>query len=75
MDNKADEIIRGIYNRLIRNEDVEKIAKIRKDICVKCPEYQEKPIERCKKCGCVLSIKTRSIKSECPLKKWMQIRD
>lgn len=72
---QASDIALGFYNSLIRSDDVEKIAKVRMDICEKCPHIVRKPLTRCGKCSCLLSMKTRSIKSQCPIKSWMEIRE
>ena len=68
-------IINGFYNALIRSEDIEIIAKARLAVCKACPYIDKGAIDRCGVCGCVLQAKTRAIKSECPKKKWMSIRD
>lgn len=41
----------------------------RYSICKACPEFI-KVTTQCKKCGCVMSAKTKLLKAECPLKKW-----
>ena len=64
---KLSEIFNGWKNVVFPNENVEKIAKARASICADC-EYNV--ISRCKKCGCPLIAKTRSMQSHCPLKKW-----
>ena len=64
---KLSEIFKGWKNVVFPNENVEKIAKARASICADC-EYNVK--SRCKKCGCPLIAKTRSMQSHCPLKKW-----
>tara|TARA_A100001201_G_C4075359_1_gene197170 strand:- start:388 stop:612 length:225 start_codon:yes stop_codon:yes gene_type:complete len=64
---KLSEIFNGWKNVVFPNENVEKIAKARASICADC-EYNVK--SRCKKCGCPLIAKTRSMQSHCPLKKW-----
>ena len=65
--NKISEIFNGWKNVVFPNEHVENIAKARASICAGC-EYNIK--NRCKKCGCPLIAKTRSMESHCPLKKW-----
>ncbi len=64
---KISEIFNGWKNVVFPNEEVEKVAKTRAAICAQC-EYNVK--SRCKKCGCPLVAKTRSMQSDCPLKKW-----
>lgn len=70
---RSSEILNGIYNKFIREEDVEVIAKERSKVCDSCEHVIQKPIRRCGECGCVLSLKTRSIKSECPIGLWSKI--
>jgi hypothetical protein len=41
----------------------------RNNLCVVCPESQEKP-DRCNKCGCTISIITQVEHARCPLNKW-----
>jgi len=64
---KISEIFNGWKNVVFPNEEVERTAKVRAAICSQC-EYNVK--SRCKKCGCPLIAKTRSMDSDCPLKKW-----
>lgn len=74
----------GVYHNLIREPDVEKIASARLEVCrgvegdkkkKKCDFYVNKSIERCGSCGCPLALRTRSIKSGCPEKKWLAITE
>lgn len=44
-------------------------ANKRMDICKACPELIQLT-SQCKKCGCIMNIKTRLEKAECPLGKW-----
>ncbi len=64
---KLSEIFNGWKNVVFPNEHVEQIAKARASICSTC-EFNVK--NKCKKCGCPLIAKTRSMQSHCPLKKW-----
>ena len=69
-------------NSVFKKEDVEEIAEHRMEICRKCPLFTLEDggcvmpgttpccDERQGGCGCSLSLKTRSLSSECPLKKW-----
>lgn len=89
MDNYLDifknrkKIAEGLKNKLFKKEHVETQANIRYAICTTCPEidyagnncfvpYTE---PCCSKCGCSLSLKTRSLSSECPLGKWKALVD
>lgn len=76
------QIIEGITNSIFKKEDVENVAEYRMFICKNCKLYDTsgdgcmvpgtQPCcdERQGGCGCCLSLKTRSLSSECPLKKW-----
>lgn len=44
-------------------------ATKRYDICKGCPEFIDLT-KQCKQCGCVMPLKTKLAKAECPLKKW-----
>ena len=44
-------------------------ANARFDICLKCPELL-KITKQCKKCGCLMHLKTKLAKAECPIGKW-----
>lgn len=57
----------GIKNSIIKKDDIENLSKKRMDICNGC-DYKRG--NRCGKCGCVLSFKTRSINAKCPVGKW-----
>ncbi len=76
------QIIEGITNSIFKREDVEAVAEYRMFICKNCKLYDEEgkgcmipgtqPCcnENLGGCGCSLSLKTRALSSECPLKKW-----
>lgn len=38
-------------------------------ICQQCPEFI-KLTTQCKKCGCIMKLKTRLQEAECPIGKW-----
>ena len=77
-----DQILEGIKNSIFKKEDVETVAEYRMFICKNCDLFDEtgkgcmvpgtQPCcdETKGGCGCSLSLKTRSLSSECPLKKW-----
>lgn len=45
------------------------VIKQRLDICHTCPAF--KPLtQRCKKCGCFMTMKSQLEKAYCPLGKW-----
>ena len=66
---KYDEILNGWTNWLFKNESVAEVAKERAMECAKCPSNVSNV---CKECGCLLWMKTRSVKdtNKCPLGKW-----
>jgi len=45
------------------------IAKQRYDLCKSCPEFI-KLTAQCKKCGCLMKIKTTMSMAFCPIGKW-----
>lgn len=45
------------------------ISDKRQSICNGC-EHKTFWLNRCKKCGCLLSFKTKLMSAECPLGKW-----
>jgi hypothetical protein len=47
----------------------DELAKSRMLICKACPELI-KLTNQCKKCGCIMSIKTKLEAAICPLQKW-----
>jgi hypothetical protein len=51
-------------------EYVEEAESTRRyDICKACPELIELT-KQCKQCGCLMPLKTKLLRAECPLKKW-----
>jgi hypothetical protein len=47
----------------------DKSASERFDICLGC-EHLIKLTNQCKKCGCLMTLKTKLKDAACPLKKW-----
>ena len=45
------------------------LAEQRMDMCIACPEFI-KVTKQCKKCGCVMTAKTRLQAAKCPIGKW-----
>ena len=74
-------ILEGVRNTILRDELVEDVAKMRRDICDTCEYLDVKGKECavkgtqpcCADCGCSLTFKTRSLSSECPQGKWEAI--
>lgn len=53
-------------DRLLDNES---IINKRLEICKACPELISATTQ-CKKCGCLMNLKTRLAEAECPIGKW-----
>ena len=75
--NKA-QILEGIKNTAFKNQYVEEVSKDRMDVCDTCPSKGDQcavpgTAPCCNECGCSLAFKTRSLSSDCPLKKWPAI--
>ena len=72
------QIAEGIKNSIIRDQFVEEVAEDRMSICLNCPNIDKegsnclvpKTQPCCSLCGCSLSLKTRSLSSECPDDHW-----
>ena len=76
------QILEGIKNSIFKKEHVEAVAEYRMFVCKNCKLYDEtgegcmvpgtQPCcnEKLGGCGCSLSLKTRALSSDCPLKKW-----
>lgn len=74
---KAKEIYEGFSNLIkhkasFNTETIEKMAKLRFNICKTCKE-RDVFMNSCRKCGCYIPAKTRSKHSECPLLYWKSI--
>ena len=76
--NNKEKILEGITNYLFTTDTIEQIALERNTICLACPNVDLSGVNClapgtqpcCSECGCSLKFKTRSLSSECPLKKW-----
>jgi radical SAM superfamily enzyme len=64
---QVQEIYQGFKNLLFKDEEIEKLADARLNICFECPNRKE---YTCGLCGCFLKAKVRSIQSTCPIDKW-----
>ena len=79
-ENRA-KILEGVRNTILRDELVEDIARMRRNICDECEYLDTKGKECavkgtqpcCGDCGCSLTFKTRSLSSDCPQGKWEAI--
>jgi len=77
------QILEGIKNRIFKKEHVEAEAAKRWAKCKQCPSLDVKGSKCmaagtqpcCSECGCALSLKTRSLSSDCPLGKWGALMD
>jgi len=47
----------------------EELQKQRYSICKECPEFI-KITKQCKKCGCLMKLKTQLENAQCPIGKW-----
>jgi hypothetical protein len=54
------------HNKIV---DDPKISEERLAICQGCPELI-KLTTQCKKCGCIMSVKTKLEAAKCPIGKW-----
>jgi len=77
-------IVSGFANLAFPDQEVEKLAMQRADICARCPFAQKTGVYsvvkdsrtiqiqgmKCNQCGCNLSAKVRSINDTCPVGKW-----
>lgn len=72
------QILEGIKNNIFKNKHVEEIAKERWIICEGCPLIDKIGTKClvpgtgpcCGSCGCSMSLKLRSLSSDCPEGKW-----
>ena len=58
----------GYKNLLLKEDDIEKIAVLRINICKLCESYSK--IGICKECGCLIAAKSRVKEENCKLNKW-----
>lgn len=71
-------IMEGIKNTIIRDEFIEDVAKLRKEVCDDCDSKGTEcavvgTAPCCNECGCSLTFKTRALASDCPLGKWKAV--
>lgn len=52
----------------------QEISEYRMSICRSCPEFFALT-NQCKKCKCIMPLKTRLSESECPIGKWNKVVD
>ncbi len=77
------QILEGIKNKVFSKDDVEEIASMRWSICDTCQyvdhvgTYCAVPGSQpcCSDCGCILSLKIRSLSASCPKGKWAAFMD
>jgi hypothetical protein len=68
----------GLRNKVFKKEHVEAVYNERLEICNACDKIDIEGSKCavpgtnpcCSECGCSLSLKLRSLASECPLNKW-----
>jgi hypothetical protein len=80
-----DKIWEGLRNKMFKKEHIEIIYNERLEICKGCESYDVEGVGCSLKgsqpccniknggCGCSLSIKLRSLSTDCPKKKWLAI--
>mgnify|MGYP007005598419 CR=1 FL=1 len=56
----------GLKEKVVVSEEE---AARRFAVCLTCPFFHPKA-ETCKKCGCLMRLKTRLAKATCPYEKW-----
>ena len=74
---KIKEISEGWANYILGRE--EEVSKLRMKICNECEHHSKhhstnRPDVHCFLCKCPLATKTRSLDSECPIKKWSKVK-
>ena len=77
----SGQILEGIKNKMFRQVHIEAEAAYRMSICEACKFLDKVGSEClapgtqpcCSVCGCSLSLKTRSLSSECPKDKWTAV--
>lgn len=74
--NKVIEIIKSWSKSRNPSEEEKELAKLRYEICLGCPEREEKlGYDLCGACGCPLDKKVFSPNRQnaCPLNKWKDV--
>lgn len=61
-----------LFNRNLGRVETE-VADERMSICIACPELIDLT-KQCKKCGCIMTAKTKLPNASCPLGKWDAVR-
>jgi predicted Zn-ribbon and HTH transcriptional regulator len=56
-------------NNPISKNAEDNVSNVRYEICKACPELI-KVTKQCKKCGCVMTAKTKLEAAKCPIGKW-----
>ena len=64
---KVDEILDGIKNYVFPTEESEIKANKRAEVCGECEHNID---NKCSLCGCFLTLKVRSTKTDCPDNRW-----
>ena len=77
MKNKVIGVLEAAKNNIIKDEEIEKLAKKRLKICETsgenggyCENHSQTKIPFCRNCGCPLFMRTKSTKYGCPIGKW-----
>jgi hypothetical protein len=61
-----------IFNKNLKKVE-EELSNKRLAICSSCPEYV-RLTHQCKKCGCIMNLKTKLPHAECPIGKWGSVK-
>lgn len=78
---ERNKILEGIKNKVFKKEHIEQVYNERLKICNTCDDIDKEGVKCevpltnpcCGLCGCSLSLKLRSLSSECPKGKWVAI--
>lgn len=70
---ELEHLKRGLINQAksvlgVLDEDIQRLADKRMEICNSCPNKSN--LGTCKLCGCFLNLKTKAINSSCDDGKW-----
>ena len=64
---KLRNILAGWRNVVVKNPEIERLARARGAICLECP-HRKRIV--CGKCGCPLKAKLRAPEATCPDNRW-----
>lgn len=74
---KIKGIVEAVKNNIIKDDNIEELAKQRINICETsgedggyCENHSQTSVPFCRDCGCPLFMRTKSTKYGCPIGKW-----